>query len=167
MSGDNLFEKETIVQLKQLAENIKFAIMGTALKSIPPHFIPMTTKEVDDNGNIWFLSSDKSTHNKNIIEDNNLQLIYSNPKNMQFLTVYGQAIIYKGSVILERFYESQVDGIWFKGIGDPNLTAIKVVPTEAQYWDKSKRELINLIKSGRGSISAMHPEPQLNGKLTV
>ncbi|MDO6440410.1 pyridoxamine 5'-phosphate oxidase family protein [Cyclobacterium sp. 1_MG-2023] len=167
MSGDKFFEEKTIDQLKELAESIRFAIMGTNLKSLPPHFIPMTTKEVDENGSIWFLSSEKSTHNKNIIEDNNLQLIYSNPKNMQFLTVYGQAIIYKGSVILERFYDSKVDGIWFDGIGDPDLTAIKVVPTEAHYWDKTKGELINLIKVGKESISAIHPEPRLNGKLTV
>ncbi|GAB3012516.1 hypothetical protein GCM10027284_35120 [Cyclobacterium sediminis] len=154
MSGDKLFEEKTIDQLKELAESIRFAIMGTNLKSLPPHFIPMTTKEVDENGSIWFLSSEKSTQNKNIIQDNNLQLIYSNPENMQFLTVYGQAIIYKGSVILEKFYDSEVDGIWFKGIGDPDLTAIKVVPTEAHYWDKNEGVLVNLFKEGKELNSA-------------
>lgn len=59
MSGDKFFEEKTIDQLKELAESIRFAIMGTNLKSLPPHFIPMTTKEVDENGSIWFLSSEK------------------------------------------------------------------------------------------------------------
>lgn len=155
MSGNKYFEEKTIAKLKEMAENIRFAIMGTNLKSLPPHLIPMTTKMVDENGSIWFLSSEKSTHNKNIIEDNNLQLIYSNPEDMQFLTVYGQAIIYKGKVILERFYDSKVDGVWFDGICDPDLTAIKVVPTEAHYWDNNKRELIHLIKVGKESITAI------------
>ncbi len=40
-----------------MAESINFNIMATDLKIIPIHAIPMSTKKVEDKGNIWFLSS--------------------------------------------------------------------------------------------------------------
>jgi len=56
MSTENLKQTEAILKLKELAKDIKFALMATDLQAKPAHVIPMTTKEVDEDGNIWFLS---------------------------------------------------------------------------------------------------------------
>ena len=55
MSEKNLFNKEAKEKLKELAESIDFTIMVTDLGSKPPHTIPMSTKEVDDDGCILSL----------------------------------------------------------------------------------------------------------------
>ncbi|EPR71322.1 pyridoxamine 5'-phosphate oxidase family protein [Cyclobacterium qasimii] len=166
MSRENLFNEEAIAKLKELAEDIRFAIMGTNLNSIPPHLIPMSTKDVDEDGCVWFLSSSESEHNQNINKDNNIQLIYSKPDQMSFLTVFGQAVIYKGKVVVERYYGS-ADDAWFDGVDDPNLTAIKVIPKEAQYWDTESGKFISLLKMGIGAITGDKPDLGEHGDLNI
>ncbi|AKP54154.1 pyridoxamine 5'-phosphate oxidase family protein [Cyclobacterium amurskyense] len=166
MSKENLFNREAIDKLKELAEGIQIAILETSLKSLPPHTVPMSTKEVDDEGCIWFLSSEKSVHNQNIDTDNSVQLIYSNPKEMKFLTIFGQAIVYKGRVILERYYE-KADNAWFDGVSDPDLTAIKVIPKEAHYWDTENGKFINLLKMGISAVTGNSQDLGTQGDLKI
>jgi len=166
MSKENLFNEEALKKLKELAEGIRIAIMETNLKSIPSHTIPMSTKEVDKDGCIWFLSSDKSVHNQNINEDHSIQLIFSNPAEMKFLTVFGQAIIYSGRVVLERYYQS-TDDAWFDGIDDPDLTAIKVIPREAHYWDTKNGKFITLLKMGLSAITGDKQDLGEQGDLNI
>ncbi|WP_391575340.1 pyridoxamine 5'-phosphate oxidase family protein [Aureliella helgolandensis] len=45
-----------MAKLKELAESIDFAMLCTDLEATPFHAIPMSTRRVDDQGHIWFLS---------------------------------------------------------------------------------------------------------------
>ena len=70
MSTKNLYSTEAKEKIKKMAESIDYAMMATDLKSQPFHAVPMSTKEVDDDGNIWFLSNKNSTHNQHIEKEN-------------------------------------------------------------------------------------------------
>jgi len=120
---------------KELGEGIDFAMMQTNLMVTPSHSIPMGTKEVDEEGFIWFLNNKNSmTHNRHLISDKSIQSMYSKPSAMEFMTVYGHAFITTDRAVLEPFYRKSEDTL-FKGMDDPNLTAIKVVPEDAHYWE--------------------------------
>lgn len=54
MSTENLEYSEARKKLKSFVENIKTAMMVTNIGSKPLSAIPMTTKRVDTEGNIWF-----------------------------------------------------------------------------------------------------------------
>lgn len=47
---NNLYDKEAISKVKEMAEPIDFTMMATNLSQQPIHAIPMSTKKVDDNG---------------------------------------------------------------------------------------------------------------------
>ena len=67
------------------------------------------------------------------------------PKQMEFISVYGNAFISTDQSILEDLY-SKDDDRWFDGVTDPNLTAIKFTPKEAEFWDSTQNKYINLFK---------------------
>ncbi len=92
MSTKNLYSTEAKEKIKQLAEKIDYTMLVTDLKSQPFHTVPMSTKEVDKDGNIWFLSNKTSTHNGNIEREKRAHLIYGDKGNFEFLSVYGRAI---------------------------------------------------------------------------
>lgn len=164
MSKENLYNQEAKDKIKEMAEGIDFAMMATNLKQIPLHMIPMSTKKVDDQGNIWFLSNKNSTHNRNLMNDADLHLIYGNKGDMQFLTVYGMATITTDRSIIDDLYGS-TDDAWFEGKDDPNITAISVAPKEAYYWDPKSNKLISLVKMGVGAITGEQPDNMDFGKL--
>ena len=166
MSKENLTRTEAIAKLKELAEGIDFAIMATNLKNEPSHAVPMSTKKVDIEGNVWFLSSSESTHNKNIVSDSKTQLFYSNPSSMEFLTVYGDASISENKGVIKELY-SKTDDAWFEGVEDPKITAIKVTPIETYYWDTKHGRLESLFKMGIGLITGEEQDLSEYGELKV
>lgn len=164
MSTENLYNDEAKKKIKEMAEDIDFTMMATNLKKTPLHMVPMSTKKVDEQGNIWFLSNKNSTHNKNIMEDAHLHLIYSDISDMQFLNVFGTATITTDRQVVDELY-GKADDTWFEGKDDPNITAISVKPTEAFYWDPKNNKLVTLVKMGLGAITGDEPDTMDFGKL--
>src|SRR5690606_31110924 len=132
MSTENLNNEAAREKLKGLVEDIRVAMMVTGLSKIPLNAIPMSTKKIDETGDIWFLSLRNSEHNMNIAENNQVQLLYSDPSDMEFVSVYGTGEIITNREVLEELYDEMADA-WFDGEDDPNLSAIKFHPREAYY----------------------------------
>lgn len=166
MSTENLYNEEAKRKIKAMAEDINFTMMATNLKKMPLHMIPMSTKKVDDHGNIWFLSNKNSTHNQNILEDSNLHLIYVDKGDMQFLNVYGTATITTDRKMIDELY-GKADDAWFDGKDDPNITAVSVKPTEAFYWDPKNGKLVTLVKMGVGAITGNEPDLMDQGSIKI
>lgn len=166
MATKNLSNTDAVSKLKELATSIDFALMATQLDKFPLHAIPMSTKKVDSKGNIWFLSGKDSTRNKNINKDSKVQLFYSKAMAMEFLTVYGKAEIVNDQIIIDDLYQSSDDN-WFDGKTDPNISAIKVTPEDAHYWDTKDNMFISLIKMGVGTITGEKKDLSEQGNLKV
>lgn len=166
MSNKNLSNRDAIKKLKELAESIDFAMLCTDLSSRPFHAVPMSTKRVDERGHIWFLSGQNSTHNQNIVRESQIELLYSDPGSMQFLSLFGTAAISRDRSILEDLYGS-TDDSWFEGVDDPNLTAIEITPIAAYYWDVKGNKLVALLKMGWGGMTGQHPDVSVEGELSV
>lgn len=166
MSQQNLKNSEAQAKLREVAESIDFAMMATKLNATPFHAVPMSTKKVDEFGNIWFLSGKSSDHNLHIMAEGKAHLIYSNPSDMQFLSVYGEATITSETDVLKGLYEA-TDDMWFDGVDDENLTAIKIAPLEAYYWDTKYNKLVTLFKFGAGLMTGEHADVTVSGRLEV
>lgn len=166
MSKKNLSREEAGDKLKEMAEGIDFTMMDTNLGGKPSHIVPMSTKEVDSEGNIWFLSNRNSEHNTNIESDSSLQLIYAKPNDMEYMVVFGHASILTERTIIEKYYGKN-DDIWFNGVDDPNITAIKVVPEEAYYWDAKTGKIATLFKMGVGAVTGKKQDLGEEGDLRI
>lgn len=166
MSKDSLSKEESWKKLRDLADDIKVAMMVTGLEKKPINAIPMRTKKIDDKGNIWFISMGNSEHNQNLQINDQVHLLYSDPDDNEFLTLYGQAEITKDRSVLEDLYSATTDN-WFDGVDDPNLTAIKVKPIEAYYWDSQTNKYITLLKMGVGAITGKNQDIGEKGKLNL
>tara|TARA_R110000765_G_scaffold98047_3_gene184310 strand:- start:3406 stop:3906 length:501 start_codon:yes stop_codon:yes gene_type:complete len=166
MATKNLFNKEAQNKIKELAESIDFTMLATNLSSLPIHAIPMSTKKVDDLGQIWFLSNRNSEHNANIHKSNDVHLFYSKAMSMEFMNFYGKAEIVNDKGIIENLYQKSDDN-WFEGKEDPNITAIKVIPKDAHYWDTKNTMLVSLLKMGIGAITGKKVDLGEQGELSV
>ena len=166
MSTQNKYNEEAKKKIKELTEEIETSMMVTALGESPLQAVPMTQKKIDMHGDIWFLSPGDSDHNKNIIKNKEVQLLYSEPSSKKFLSVFGEAEIVVEQSILEELYSSVSDN-WFDGKDDPNLTALKFTPKEAYYWDTKSNKLVSLFKMTVGAVTGNKEDVGEKGKLTV
>ncbi|MDX1602466.1 MAG: pyridoxamine 5'-phosphate oxidase family protein [Salinimicrobium sediminis] len=166
MSTENLNKEESWDRLRDMVDDIKVAMMVTGLEKRPINAVPMRTKKVDDKGNIWFVSMAHSDHNKDLQINGDIHLLYSAPDDNEFLTVYGQAEITKDKSVLKDLYSATSDN-WFDGVDDPNLTAIKVKPAEAYYWDSKTNKYVTLLKMGIGALTGENQDVGEKGKLNL
>ena len=166
MSTKNLYNNEAIKKVKDIAKDVDFTMMATNLKEQPLSVVPMSTKKVDDLGNIWFLSGADSDHNSNIKKDSSVQLMYSGGSDMKFMSIYGTAEISKNKTMIDELY-GKTDSIWFDGKDDPNVSVIKFTPSEAAYWDSGSNKLVNLFKMAKGAITGEKQDIGTTGKLKM
>lgn len=166
MSTQNLTKLDARNKIAKMADRIDVAMLLTDLTTHPISTAPMSTKKVDHDGNIWFLSEKNSEHNDNIIKDSRVQLIYSDPSEMNFMSIYGRAEITSDPNAIEELY-SKIDDAWFGGKSDPNITVLKVSPQEAYYWDTKQNKYISLLKIGAAAITGNQADIGKKGKLDL
>lgn len=164
----DLFSSEAVAKIKELAEDIKMCMFCTELAERPIPTRPMAVQEVDDKGNLWFISSAQSNKNFEIKHDDSVQLIFAKNADSHFLSVYGNATIYTDKEHIDDIW-SPVAKAWFEeGKNDPNVTVIKVSPATAYYWDTKNGKMISMLKIAAAAVTGDKADNVgVEGKLNV
>lgn len=163
----NLYKDDAVAKLKELVSSAGICMFTTALKDLPLSARPMSTEEVDEEGNIWFLSRASSRKNAQISKDNEVQLFYSNKDNAEFLSIYGKASIIKDKEKAKQLL-TPIAKNWFdEGVDDPELTILKVTPYEAYYWDTEHGKMIAMLRMLQGAFSGKQADDGVSGKISL
>lgn len=154
----DLTQQEAAAKIKQMAEEIKICMFCTELTTLPITTRPMSVQEVDENGNIWFISSMQSNKNFEILQDDRVQLMFSHIGESHFLSVFGNATIYRDKSKIEEVW-SPIAKIWFEqGENDPDVSVIKVSPSDAYYWDTKEGKVVAFLKIAAAAITGGNAE---------
>lgn len=163
---ENLRKEDAARKIKELAMDAKVGLLTTNLSQLPLSVRPMATLDVDDAGNLWFMSrfDEKLRH---IEEDNRVQLFYCNQSSSEYLSIYGQATVFKDRQKVEELW-TPIAKTWFnEGKDDPQIHVIKVAPQDAYYWDTKTNKIVSLIKIAVGALTGNEFDDGRQGTLKV
>lgn len=143
----NLSAAEGIEKLRKLVDEINTCLFCTNLGTDDGSTCrPMATQQVDDEGNLWFFSDIHSDKNREIRENNQVQLFFSQPTKNSYMVVNGEAKILIDQHKTDELWNPLVK-TWFKeGKDDPDISLIKVKVHSAYYWDVAGNKMINFFK---------------------
>lgn len=145
MSKENLFNAQAIEKLKELSEKARTCMFITKLEDrSPTNSRPMSLQECDKEGNLWFLSSKESGKNMQIEKDNAVQLYFMNSSDYEYLSIVGDAFIYDDKSTIEDKW-SVFASAWFDGKEDPDVSVIRVTPSEVYYWDTKFGKFVTML----------------------
>jgi general stress protein 26 len=162
-----LSRSEANQKIKELAKKADVCLFTTSLTSLPLTTRPMSTRDVDDDGTIWFFSRKDSSKNREIAADNRVQLFYSNLSNSEFISLYGTATIIKDDDKAKELW-SAIAKTWFnEGYNDPELTLLKIEPEEGYYWDTKDGKVISLLKMVAGAVTGKELDSGIEGRIKV
>ncbi len=168
MSTENLHNKEAIDKLKKLAEKTDIGMLCTHVAGDKHvHAIPMSTQEVDEEGNIWFLFSSESDTYKHLQEDKTVCLLYSDIKNYNFLSIYGGTEVSGSKVLIDKYWNKMMEGWFEKGKDDRHIRVLKVIPSEAHYWDNKTNKLVTFFKVAASALSGAKMDIGREGNLNI
>ncbi len=165
MGVQNISRQEANEKIKELAKKADVCLFTTNLTELPLTTRPMSTRDVDDDGCIWFFSREGSNKNREITADSRVQLFYSNFSSSEYMSLYGKVTIIKDEAKAKELW-SAIAKTWFnEGYDDPELTLLKVEPEDGYYWDTKDGRVISLVKMVAGAITGKELELGIEGKI--
>lgn len=162
----NLEGPDAWVKIKEIAEKADTCFLCTSIKTgLPFSTRPMAVLQVDNDGNLWFLSSNDSSKNAEISKDPLVQLLFQESPHSGFMNVYGIAEISTDKAKIEEIW-TPLAKTWFTGgKDDPRVTVIKVSPTQGHYWDNKHGKAIAFLKMVTGAIIGKTLDDSIEGDL--
>lgn len=122
-------------ELKNELEKFDHAMMGTRRGDAELRSRPMRIAGVDDRCHIWFISSVSSGKLDEITEFPSANLSFQD--GQRFISVSGIVRVTRDSDAIDEYWSAS-QAVWFEaGRNDPELVLIEIIPTYAEYWDRS------------------------------
>lgn len=162
----DLAGKEAIDRLKEMvkdAETCFFCTRDTRGRTGGTR--PMSVRQVDGQGNLWFLSADDSHKNKAIAADPSVKLYFQGSKHSEFLSLEGEATITRDKAVIKKLWGFLLKTWFTEGENDPRITAIKVVPKDAYYWDNKHGNAVAGVKMLVGAVVGKTLDDSIEGRL--
>jgi general stress protein 26 len=163
LTGDKAIQK-----IKELVDKAKSCFFCTAVAAGESNGArPMSVQQIDDDGNLWFLSADDSHKNLEISQDPTVTLFFQGSPHSDFLQLIGHATISRDRAKIEELWEPIIKTWFTGGKDDPRITVIKVTPMEGYYWDTKHNRAVAGVKMLIGAAVGKTLDDSIEGKLKV
>jgi general stress protein 26 len=163
LAGSSAIEK-----IKELAEKAETCFFCTRIsQDVEIKTRPMALQEIDEQGNMWFLSASDSHKNKEIQEDAAVQLFFQGSKHSDFLSLYGKASISTDKAKIDKLWKPLLKTWFTEGKDDPRITVIKVSPASGYYWDTKHGNMVAFAKVIAGAITGKTLDDSIEGELKI
>lgn len=127
---------------------------------------PMSVREVDDNGAIWYLSSIDSNKNRELQANPSVKLFFQEGKHSGFLELDGHAEISQDKARIKQLWNSMLKTWFTEGEDDPRITVIKVTPKTGYYWDNKHGDAVAGVKVAVGAVIGKTLDDSIEGTLS-
>jgi general stress protein 26 len=165
---DNLNSWEAVEKLKELVSKAKSCFFCTALATGPSDGTrPMSVQQVDDQGDLWFLSATDSYKNKEITANPSVKLFFQGSAHSDFMYLSGKASISKDPAKIKELWKPILKTWFTEGKKDPRISVIHVIPEEGYYWDTKHSAAVAGIKMLVGAAIGKTMDDSIEGKLEV
>lgn len=163
---EDLSRTEAIEKMKVLVESAQTCFFCTNLKADAAFETrPMAVQIIDDDGNLWFLSSVDSHKNEELKNNDAVQLLFQGDPHTDFMNVFGHATVSKDRDKIEELWNPLLKTWFTEGKDDPRLTVIKVTPAEGYYWDSKHGKFVAFAKMAIGAAIGKTLDDSIEGKL--
>ncbi len=162
-----LCAQDAIEKFRSIVKNNAVCMFMTSLDQRPISGRPMATQLVCDQGNFWFLSSRLSMKDQDIANDPHVHLLFANTPASEFMSIYGTAEEVEDPAKKRELWMPLAKAWFPEGVDDPDLTVLKVTPTEGYYWDTSKGRMITLMKLAAAAMTGKTADVGVEGRMTI
>jgi general stress protein 26 len=166
---EDLRGAKAVDKIKELIGEAQTCFFCTATKSDGSTGArPMSVQQVDDEGNLWFLSADDSHKNQELAQDPAVKLYFQGSAHSDFLMLSGRATISRDKAKIEELWEPVIKTWFTEGVNDPRITVLKVQPNEeGYYWDTKHGTAVAGIKMLIGAAAGKTLDDSIEGTLRV
>jgi general stress protein 26 len=161
-------EKTQLKQLRDKIAGVKFGMFTTRDADGTLSSRPMTSQQVDDAGQIWFFTSDKTDFVRHLSEHPEVNVSFSAPDDSLYVSIAGHAEMVRDRAKTDELWNPMV-AAWFDGgRDDPHLALIRVQMASAEYWDTHSSKMTQLYALAKAALTGKAPrDPGEHKKISL
>ena len=156
--------------IKKMSELIKGAETCFFCTSKPDGELdvrPMSVQQVDEQGNLWFLSADDSHKNQELAVNPRVRMFFQGSPHSDFLHLDGTATVSRDKAKIKELWKFVLKTWFTEGEDDPRITVIKVAPSHGYYWDTKHGNAVAGVKMLIGAAVGVTLDDSIEGNLRV
>jgi general stress protein 26 len=151
-----LYTQEQINTLAIKIKGVRFGMFTTTDESNVLSSRPLTTQQIDNEGNMWFITSDEAGFTNDLQQHPNVNISFSDPTRNTYLSVSGQAYLLKDRAKARELWNPMARS-WFPGgLDDPHLALVRVKIQSAEYWDAGTSKMKQLLYIAKAAVTGQH-----------
>jgi general stress protein 26 len=157
---------DAIARMKELVEDIDFTMLTTEDPAGNLVSRPMSTRQMDENGDIWFFTLAESDKAEQAEAQHSVGLAYLDAKGHRYVSIAGRAQIVTDRAKMTELYGPALD-IWFEdGLDTPGIVLLKVTPAECEYWEPRHGKLVVAAGMLKALVTRDAPDDMVHGKVS-
>lgn len=152
-----LYNQEQINTIASKIKDVPFGMFTTADQTNVLTSRPLTSQQIDVEGNMWFFTSDEAPFTHDLDQHPAVNISFSRPEQNLYLSISGQAELVKDPRKARELWNPLVKA-WFPGgVDDPHLAMIRLRIQTAEYWDAGTSKMKQLFAMAKAAITGERP----------
>lgn len=152
-----LYSQEQINTIAAKIKDVRFGMFTTVDAGHVLTSRPLTTQQIDNEGNLWFFTSDEAPFMHELPQHSQVNISYSAPERNLYLSIAGRAYVIKDRAKARELWTAAAR-TWFpKGVDDPQLSLIRVRIESAEYWDAGSTKMKQLVRIATSALTGRAP----------
>jgi general stress protein 26 len=154
-----------VAKIAELIGDMKLGMFTTTDKEGNLLSRPMATLEVDDDGDLWFVSGADSRKVRQVVDEERVNVTFSSGSS--WVSISGTAEIVHD---VEKAREIWTPGAtaWFPdGPETAGMVLVKVNSTAGEYWDTATTRIASLVSLVKSRITGERPHHDDNETVTL
>jgi general stress protein 26 len=158
---------EAVKRVQDMVEHAKSCFFCTDGAVGPSRGVrPMSVREVDEAGHIWFLSASDSHKNQELAGSPAVTLQFQVSAHAGFLQLEGRAEVLTDRARIRDLWNFMLRTWFTEGEDDPRITAIRFVPERGYYWDNKHGNAVAGAKVAVGAAIGKTLDDSIEGQLS-
>jgi general stress protein 26 len=156
-----------IQKLNELIKDTEVAMLTTSTADGTLHSRPMVTQDVDPQGSLWFLTRKDSSKISEVQSERHVNVSFAEPKDSRFVSVSGTVELVEDRKKIEQVWNPMYKAWFPRGLEDPEIVLIKVLVSEAEYWDTPNGKMVQLAGFVKAAATGKpyHPSEDEHAKI--
>ncbi|HEV2611594.1 MAG TPA: pyridoxamine 5'-phosphate oxidase family protein [Noviherbaspirillum sp.] len=150
-----------------LVKEIKFAMLTTEEPDGTLRSRPMSTMQMEANGDLWFFTSLSSPKIDEAEQHRQVNLSYARIDKQDYVSISGFSEVVRDKAKMAQLWTPWIKPWFPDGLDDPDLVLLRVRITEAEYWDAPGSMVKRLYGLAKGIVTGDTSGLGDNGKVRL
>jgi general stress protein 26 len=156
-----------LAKLGSLIKGIKFAMLTTVEPDGSLHSRPMTTQEIEFDGDLWFFTAAHSPKVWEADQHREVNVAFADPDKNKYVSASGKAILVRDRKKMEDLWNPAYKTFFPKGLDDPEIALLKISVEKAEYWDSPATAIGRAFNFARAYLSSDPGKLGEHGKVNL